>query len=332
MDQRATRWAWSMVGVTALSFVLAWSLDPGPASPAGSALTLLLVIGASVHVAASGWLFTLREVRRYARSHTARFEFAPVVLVVVGAVLASSVSSSTFQWVLLVVLCWQMFHFQRQNLGLVALAAAAAGITLHHRERAALTGVAWTGIVALLSRPHLLELEVDPRASNLFGAAIIGWLGCVFYGSTSLLKREPQARPAVFVALYFTALGYAVPLFVFNSPYAAVAGLTIAHGLQYLVLTTIVASGEAPQRRSIALLSLLNIAVLGGIALNYLSHQHDGSSATRAVFGGYLGILAGHFVIDAGIWRLRDEFPRHFVLSHIPWLNPRRNLQPDLPN
>jgi hypothetical protein len=27
-----------------------------------------------------------------------------------------------------------------------------------------------------------------------------------------------------------------------------------------------------------------------------------------------------HFVIDAGIWRLRDEFPRQFLTSRLPYL------------
>jgi hypothetical protein len=27
-----------------------------------------------------------------------------------------------------------------------------------------------------------------------------------------------------------------------------------------------------------------------------------------------------HFVIDAGLWRLRDEFPRGFMRSRLPYL------------
>jgi hypothetical protein len=27
-----------------------------------------------------------------------------------------------------------------------------------------------------------------------------------------------------------------------------------------------------------------------------------------------------HFVIDAGLWRLRDSFPRRFLASRVPYL------------
>jgi hypothetical protein len=31
-----------------------------------------------------------------------------------------------------------------------------------------------------------------------------------------------------------------------------------------------------------------------------------------------------HFVVDAGLWRLRDPFPRSFMASHVPFLVPPR--------
>jgi hypothetical protein len=34
----------------------------------------------------------------------------------------------------------------------------------------------------------------------------------------------------------------------------------------------------------------------------------------------YLGVVMAHFVIDAGLWRLRDSFPRRFLASRMPYL------------
>jgi hypothetical protein len=36
----------------------------------------------------------------------------------------------------------------------------------------------------------------------------------------------------------------------------------------------------------------------------------------------FLGAVMAHFVIDAGLWRLRDEFPRLFLTSRLPFLIP----------
>ena len=64
---------------------------------------------------------------------------------------------------------------------------------------------------------------------------------------------------------------------------------------------------------SLALLMI--VALLGGLALNAASHLHTGGPAARAVFGCYLGLTMAHFVIDAGLWRLREEFPRSLLAA-----------------
>ncbi|MCW2930448.1 MAG: hypothetical protein JWM19_1410 [Actinomycetia bacterium] len=42
----------------------------------------------------------------------------------------------------------------------------------------------------------------------------------------------------------------------------------------------------------------------------------------------YLGVVMAHFVIDAGLWRLRDPFPRRFLASRVPYLLQARGLPP----
>jgi len=41
------------------------------------------------------------------------------------------------------------------------------------------------------------------------------------------------------------------------------------------------------------------------------------------IFGLTLGVTMAHFVIDAGIWRLRDEFPRRYIGAAFPFLGRR---------
>jgi hypothetical protein len=64
----------------------------------------------------------------------------------------------------------------------------------------------------------------------------------------------------------------------------------------------------------------LNIGLIGGIALNLMSHLHNTAWPVRALYGAYLGAVMAHFVIDAGLWRLRDEFPRKFLRDSLPFL------------
>ena len=119
------------------------------------------------------------------------------------------------------------------------------------------------------------------------------------------------------------ALLFFAPVFLFHSPYAAVGGMTIAHGLQYLVLVGLISvGGNRGKHRALGLTLLFNLVLLGGILLSEASHLHDAPALGRAIFGAYLGVAMAHFVIDAGIWRLRDPFPRAFLASRVPFLVP----------
>ena len=121
------------------------------------------------------------------------------------------------------------------------------------------------------------------------------------------------------------ALLFFVPVFVFASPYAAVGGLTIAHGAQYLLLMGAVAGGGSPSTASglsrvLSIALLVNIALIGGGMLEVASHLHGHAGLVRGLYGAYLGVVMAHFVIDAGLWRLRDPFPRKFLASRAPYL------------
>ena len=122
--------------------------------------------------------------------------------------------------------------------------------------------------------------------------------------------------------IYAFALLFPLPLFLFTSPYAAVAGMTVAHGLQYLLLVVLVAAGTRQHDRWNAVTTLGAIAVFGGVLLNRMSHLHGSNAPERLLFGLYLGLLAGHFVVDAGTWRLQRPCVRAFLSERIPYLVP----------
>src|SRR6185437_7245838 len=108
--------------------------------------------------------------------------------------------------------------------------------------------------------------------------------------------------------------------------------MTVAHGLQYLMLISVIASqGDAAATRSsrlVRLALLANIALIGGVLLSAASHLHDSSQVGRFVFGAYLGVVMAHFVIDAGIWRMRDPLARKFMTESVPFLLPPPAITP----
>ncbi|WP_194927058.1 hypothetical protein [Catenulispora pinisilvae] len=322
-------WLWGTAALTLGAFTAAILLAPAGGSAPGPALESLLFLGTSVHVASTAWFYTVPEIRRHAGAHRARYVYAPVALIAAGAVAGAGLPPETVRWASLGFYGWQFWHFQKQNLGLAALAAAATGTArLSRRERAAIVAAGVFGIVALVAHPELLQVAVDSRLRWLFPAAALGYALAVTFGIVLWARR---VRRCTWSALaYVGSVLFFAPVFLFRSPYAAVAGLTIAHGLQYVLIMSLIAgSTAAPQVRwldsaaqssGLRLLLFTNLAVVLGAILTSASHLHDGSAPGRALYGAFLGAVMAHFVIDAGLWRLRDEFPRRFLSSRLPYL------------
>jgi hypothetical protein len=318
----ARRWLCATVALTAAAFVIAAAFAPSVSAAPGRGLAWVLFAGSSAHVASTGWLYTLRDVRSYAASHRWRFIRVPVLLMIAGAAAAATLTPAAMTWLLLPFFAWQFFHFAKQNLGLTALAAKTAGAPpLRTAERRALIASGLAGICALMARPGLLQLRVDPRLGALFPLSAAAMAGAVAAGVILLARRTPAQRPPGFCVMYLMGLFFSVPVFVFASPYAAVGGMTIAHGMQYLLLVSLVAAGRPGEAgRGLRLAVLGNVALIGGAVLAVTSHLHSGVPAVRLVFGAYLGAVMAHFVVDAGLWRLRDPFPRAFLARRVPYL------------
>src|SRR5205814_7921716 len=176
-------------------------------------------------------------VRGYVREHRGRFVWVPIALVLVAATAAAMIPEHTFTWVLLPYFAWQFFHFQKQNLGMAALTVSAYRVEpLRPAERSALIASGVAGIAGLIARPGLLQISVDPGLRALFPASAAVFAGAVALGVLQLARRPADQRRAGFSAVYLVSLVVSLPVFVFASPYAAVGGMTIAHGAQYLIL------------------------------------------------------------------------------------------------
>ncbi len=308
------------VGAAVAAIVLA---PPGSA-PAPEGLAFLLFAGSSVHVASTAWFYTVPEVRAHVCLRKPRYVWWPLALISGAGAIALLVPRAALNWLLLPYFGWQFFHYQKQNLGIAALAAASARVCeLRPAERRALTGAGLAGIAGLMARPSLLQVPVRPVLAPLFPVAAIAFGIFVAAGVWCLARRAASQRPAGFCAVYLMSLVFSLPVFVFSSPYAAVAGLTVAHGFQYLLLMGLLAAGGPRGARRLAgLAALCNIALLGGAALSVASDQLAARPAVRVLFGLFLGAVMAHFVVDAGLWRMRAEFPRSFLQSRLPYLIP----------
>ncbi len=232
------------MALTAGAIITAIALAPPATAPARAALAYLLFAGSSAHVASTAWFYTVPQVRGYMGQHRARYAWTPLALIAGAGAIAAALPPAVLNWLLLPYFGWQFFHYQKQNLGLASLAAAAHQVTgLRPAERRALLAAGLAGTAGLLARPRLLQAAGRPAPGRGLPAAAAAFIVAVTAGLISLARRPAGQRPAGFCVTYACALAFTLPAFIFSSPYAAVAGMTIAHGLQYLLLMGLVAAG-----------------------------------------------------------------------------------------
>jgi hypothetical protein len=331
---RARAWLWGTVALSAGAIAVAVALAPPAGAPAGPALAYLLFVGSSAHVAATGWFYTVPPVRGQVRRHRARYLWVPLALITGASAAAALLPPAVLNGLLLPYFGWQFFHYQKQNLGLASLAASAYRVAgLRPAERRVLLAAGIAGIAGLAARPRLLQLPVRPGLAASWPLAAAGFAAAVVAGLVLLARRPADQRPPGFCAAYLSALAFSLPVFLFSSPYAAVAGMTMAHGLQYVLLVGLVAAGQPGPRRGRAgtltsLAVLGHVALAGGAVLAAASGLQEAQPAVRLLYGAFLGAVMAHFVIDAGLWRLREPFPRSFLAARVPYLVPGRRAAP----
>jgi hypothetical protein len=323
-------WTTGSIGITAGISALVLVLARIKSVSADEVLGVLIVFGYTGHVASTAWLARFPEVRSMIRHRPVRLLVTPAALIVGACVAVSLLPSSSRAWLLLGFFVWQFAHFQKQNLGLAAMSARARGAPgLSRVERRALLLAGVSGIAALVAHPSLLDLHPGYRLVWLFFLAGALWIGSVLTGLMAMTRRPRVDQPPALSLCYASGLLFFGPVFVFRSPYEAVAPLVIAHGVQYLWLLGTMAADRrssserpgplGPRTGSLVVFGCLVLA--GGLILSLLSGLHAArSDNVRLLYALYLGLVMTHFVMDATLWRGRDEWSRHFLATRVPFL------------
>lgn len=270
-------------------------------------------IGASFHVASTGWFYTDRTMLGFFASRPLRYFIVPCILVLGSAAVMQFVEPSITDYLIAVFVAWQLWHYQKQNVGLLSFVAAGSdGVSLSFWERRTLELAAIAGISGYYGVFH----DGLPNLSAEFGR--LHQVGAVLYALVPIafciaLVRSPALR-ANGLRIAFLSFGalFFLPTFIFPDGTSAILGYALAHGLQYVVFMGFVSVGK--KRPIVSFVVLLVIATLGSLILSKAMMGRQSSFPYGpALLGMFFGITMSHFVLDAGIWRFREAFQRNYM-------------------
>ena len=285
---------------------------------------------AIVTAAMNGSHFAATSYRLY-RSPQAMRQF-PLTAALVPVVVLAGVAAS-FRWPLAIApyfiklfLLWSPYHYSGQTIGLTALYARRANVTLEPAERMALDGFVFSTFLASIGRAEAQLNRFDFLGDIAYPAfGLPSWVATVFMGSMAACGAA-----FLFFAARRAKRGQGLPWIVFLAPATQFVWLVLGpssalfypfvpmfHGVQYLFISWFLHLQE--RRLEGAPRSLAGAATetfrWGGwsfvgyfvlfLAIPKILAELTGLSFlfTTAVFTG--GVQLHHFFVDGVIWRLR---------------------------
>jgi hypothetical protein len=284
---------------------------------ADSALGLIVAlnfVGANFHVASTGWFFTDPEMRAHFRARPLRYLVVPALAIVATAVLFQIADKPGRGYLLAAFFSWQLWHYQKQNVGVLSFIAAGTGSgPLSAWERHTLAVAAVAGILGFFSLNKIGLSSLAPQLLQLHQLGMAVYLLVPVALGIAILKTPALRSSGLRLGYLVIGASFFLPTYLFDDQMSATMGYAIAHGLQYVVFMGVV---SVSKRAPIAsLVMLVGMSTLGALMLNAAIRAPDVSQSPYAfaIYGAFVGAVIAHFILDAGIWRLREPFQRGYM-------------------
>jgi hypothetical protein len=253
-----------------------------------------------------------------------RFVIVPLSIITASALAFQFLDRTISGYLLGAYVMWQLWHYQKQNLGLLGFVSAGTdGAPLSKWERRTLAVAAIPGMLGFL---HFFDIGLPERAPEILLAYRVGpatyALVAVCFGIA--LAKVPQLRTNNLRLAFFTyGTLFFLPTYLFSGGGSAIMGFSLAHGLQYLVFMSVV-SGRSKNPLMSGVL-LLGICLTGYLLLSSGFEVRDLTNLPYAgiMFGAALGVVMAHFVMDADIWRMRGAFQRDYMRTKFDFISKR---------
>lgn len=223
-----------------------------------------------------------------------------------------------------------MWHFGRQNLGVVAFAARIGGRRAMGRfERWTVMAGVVAGVLGgyrifapdlMLNRQAWpLDLAfVDPVFSRLWYGGIAIYAVLVPATLLYLYRRRARFRAAS-ALLYLGCVFFFLPAYASREPLFLLVSWSVAHGVQYLVFLAFHAAGQAQGRlgvRALVPFGLFTVCLGAGVAMwRFTAQVQDWGDheAIRLAVATTNSLTLAHYWIDQFLWRFGDPERRAWL-------------------
>ena len=305
----------SLIAVSAIPLMLLPLHDVHIATPINKLIVLTWIVAGYSHVMSTLWFGIDEDYRPVIATNRARMlgSLAIIPAAMAGVAVASVTASS---WIYAAYTMWLAHHYNRQNFGLVAFAAVHDDAGMVPRDVGLMLNLTTgAGAISMAAMPSIYPGGISPFADPAFSYygrfLAAGLMIAAAVVLVRLLIRNPHLKRCP-MTLTFLGLGFAfyLPALLGGPSEVSFWPYAMAHGLQYLLMMSVVARGSR--------LGFAGLAMFGVMALALGILVVGMGTAPWAQF--YTGIVMWHFLADARLWRLRDPLVRGVVKERFSFL------------
>lgn len=287
--------------------------------PLTSLVLVLWVLTGYGHVLATLWFGADPDYAPVVKAHRWRMIASLAIIpLAIGAIAAADHRASA--WLYALFLVWQAHHYNRQNYGVLSLAAASDGLGPLPREVGAILNLTTiAGALGMVTLPTIYPTGLPLLPFQTEGVVLVArWMAAACFIAAAvaivrLLVRNHRLRCSPTVVLFLGLSGvFFLPSLLPGAPQVAFWPYAMAHGAQYLVIM-----GVTSRRAPHAWTKIAGIAV-AATGLGAAAFQLPKLVLAQS----YMGVVVWHFLADARLWRLRDPLVRAIVRRRFDFVFP----------
>jgi len=265
------------------------------------------------HVALTPFFYLEPELKELRRQHPARFVWVPLLLCAGTATLVASLPAS-LPGVILFYFAWQLYHFQRQNVGVLAFVSTILQVARATRaEHVAIELAAYAGILGFLALDGVPHRSITSFSGTLYTVGLVAQIFAIGLALGAWVLRLKREGWSWFGPWHLLCTLFFAGSFVVRDLDFAFGAYAYAHGLQYIIFMYLLSFTRGPAVRRLSPLALTVLGLAGALALTALSDRTAFGWSRDAVYAVYLGLVMSHFVVDAIVWRLSEPTQRAYV-------------------
>ncbi len=286
-----------------------------PTEPLASSAFDILFLMSVAHGGLSGLFWLDRRYRAHMSKQPRQYYGNIAALASISVISAIILGEAFFRAFSVVYATWNIYHFARQNWGILCLAALGTDSPKPGRlENIACHVACVGGVLGVLPGDVTNFMEGAPRYLGF--ALVLAGLGL----SLVTAVRQFAARADwLRMGMTLSVGGFFLPIYLFE-PVSGIATVGTCHAAQYAVIMTTLAvdrkQGSAVFRVA-GMLTAAAIYVSLYVVLNRASIWEGWLNPMRVLFS---SIVIWHYMTDAGLWRMREPFQRDAIKESFSFL------------